>query len=138
MRAERAWRARCLRESGPSECGRSRYRGLGKTHLQNVAIASAINLDRLVAWLDGRPRALTRTSRLAMLAPACATGFANSIPSLFAFPRTTSKSRPVCATHPVAFFFAMFHHVRHLFEQRREHHADRLCQGLQGRRYATP
>ena len=53
---------------------RSRYRGLDKTHLQNLAIASAINLDRLVAWFDGRPRALTRTSRLAMLAPACATG----------------------------------------------------------------
>ena len=53
---------------------RSRYRGLAKTHLQNLAIASAINLDRLVAWLDGRPRALTRTSRLAMLAPSCATG----------------------------------------------------------------
>ena len=53
---------------------RSRYRGLAKTHLQNVAAASAINLDRLVAWLDGRPRALTRTSRLAMLAPPCATG----------------------------------------------------------------
>ena len=53
---------------------RSRYRGLAKTHLQNLAIASAINLDRLVAWLDGRARALTRTSRLAMLAPSCATG----------------------------------------------------------------
>ena len=53
---------------------RCRYRGLAKTHLQNLAIASAINLDRLVAWLDGRPRALTRTSRLAMLAPTCATG----------------------------------------------------------------
>ena len=53
---------------------RSRYRGLGKTHLQNLAIASAINLDRLVAWFDGRPRALTRTSRLTMLAPSCATG----------------------------------------------------------------
>ena len=47
---------------------RSRYRGLAKTHLQNLFIASAINLDRLVAWLDGRPRVLTRTSRLAMLA----------------------------------------------------------------------
>ena len=35
---------------------RSRYRGLAKTHLQNVAVASAINLDRLVAWLDGWPR----------------------------------------------------------------------------------
>ena len=49
---------------------RSRYRGLGKTHLQNLAIASAINVDRLVAWFDGRPRAVTWTSRLAMLAPA--------------------------------------------------------------------
>ena len=48
---------------------RSRYRGLDKTHLQNVAIASAINLDHVVAWLDGRPRALTRTSRLAIWAP---------------------------------------------------------------------
>ena len=47
---------------------RSRYPRLGQDgHLQNLAIASAINLDRLVAWLDGRPRALTRTSRLAML-----------------------------------------------------------------------
>ena len=53
---------------------RSRYRGLAKTHLQHVAVASAMNLNRLVAWLDGRPRALTRTSRLAMLAPVCATG----------------------------------------------------------------
>ena len=55
---------------------RSRYRGLAKTHLQNLAIASAINLDRLVAWFDERPRALTRTSRLAMLASSCAMGSA--------------------------------------------------------------
>ena len=53
---------------------RSRYRGFSKTHLQNLAIASAINVDRLVAWFDGRPRALTRTSRLAMLAPSHAMG----------------------------------------------------------------
>jgi len=51
---------------------RSRYWGLAKTHLQHVAIAAAINLDRLVAWLDGRPRAQTRTSRFAALAPAAA------------------------------------------------------------------
>ena len=38
---------------------RSRYRGLAKTHLQNLAIASAINLDRLIAWLDGRAAVLT-------------------------------------------------------------------------------
>ena len=47
----------------------TRYRGLSKTHLQHVATAAAINFDRLVAWLDGRPRAQTRTSRFAALAP---------------------------------------------------------------------
>jgi len=36
-----------------------------------VAIAAAINVDRIVAWLDERPRAKTRTSRFAALAPAC-------------------------------------------------------------------
>jgi transposase len=50
----------------------TRYRGLQKTHLQHVAIAAAINIDRIVAWLDARPRATTRTSRFAALAPACA------------------------------------------------------------------
>jgi transposase len=49
---------------------RSRYWGLAKTHLQHIAIAAAINLDRIVAWLDERPRAQTRTSRFAALAPA--------------------------------------------------------------------
>jgi hypothetical protein len=46
---------------------RSRYRGLDKTHLQHVAIAAAMNVDRLVAWFDGRPRAQTRTTRFAAL-----------------------------------------------------------------------
>ena len=49
---------------------RTRYRGLPKTHLQHVAIAAAINIDRIVAWVDQRPRAPTRTSRFAALAPA--------------------------------------------------------------------
>jgi transposase len=49
---------------------RTRYRGLSKTHLQHVATAAAINIDRIVAWLDERPRAQTRTSRFAALAPA--------------------------------------------------------------------
>ena len=49
---------------------RTRYRGLPKTHLQHVAIAAAINIDRIVAWLDERPRAMTRISRFAALAPA--------------------------------------------------------------------
>jgi len=49
---------------------RTRYRGLPKTHLQHVATAAAINIDRIVAWLDKRPRAMTRISRFAALAPA--------------------------------------------------------------------
>jgi transposase len=48
---------------------RTRYRGLPKTHLQHVATAAAINIDRIVAWLDERPRAMTRISRFAALAP---------------------------------------------------------------------
>ena len=38
--------------------------------MQHVAIAAAINIDRLVAWLDERPRAMTQLSRFAALAPA--------------------------------------------------------------------
>jgi transposase len=49
---------------------RTRYWGVAKTHLQHVAIAAAINIDRIVAWLDERPRAMTRLSRFAALAPA--------------------------------------------------------------------
>ena len=48
---------------------RTRYRGLEKTHVQHVATAAAINIDRIVAWLEERPRATTRTSRFAALAP---------------------------------------------------------------------
>jgi transposase len=49
---------------------RTRYWGVAKTHLQHVATAAAINIDRIVAWLDERPRAQTRTSRFAALVPA--------------------------------------------------------------------
>jgi transposase len=49
---------------------RSRYRGLAKTHLQHVATAAAINLERLAAWFQALPRAATRTSRFAGLAAA--------------------------------------------------------------------
>ncbi|MGZ5362570.1 MAG: IS1182 family transposase, partial [Solirubrobacterales bacterium] len=47
---------------------RSRYRGLAKTHLQHVATAAAVNLERLAAWFRATPRAATRTSRFATLA----------------------------------------------------------------------
>lgn len=46
----------------------TRYRGLAKTHLQNVAIAAAMNIDRLVNWFTQVPRSKTRTSRFAALA----------------------------------------------------------------------
>jgi hypothetical protein len=47
---------------------RARYRGLAKTALQHVATAAAVDLDRIAAWLTGRPLATTRTSRFAALA----------------------------------------------------------------------
>ena len=48
----------------------TRYRGLSKTHLQHIATAAAINLDRLIAWFDDVPRAITRISRFASIAPS--------------------------------------------------------------------
>jgi transposase len=46
----------------------TRYWGESKTHLQHVATAAAINVDRIVNWLDDMPRAQTRISRFAALA----------------------------------------------------------------------
>lgn len=48
----------------------TRYRSLAKTRLQHIAAAAALNLERLVAWFLDTPRATTRTSRFAALAPA--------------------------------------------------------------------
>jgi transposase len=47
---------------------RSRYRGLAKTHLQHIAIAAAMNLSRVWAWLNERPKAQTRRSKFLALA----------------------------------------------------------------------
>lgn len=47
---------------------RSRYRGLEKTHLQEVAAATGINLLRTVAFLSGQEIAKTRVSRFKRLA----------------------------------------------------------------------
>ena len=46
---------------------RSRYRGLSKTYLQNVAVACAINLQRLTDYWAGVLPAATRTSAFACL-----------------------------------------------------------------------
>ncbi len=48
---------------------RTRYIGLAKTHLQHVITAAAINLKRIVDWLNEVPQATTRTSAFAALAP---------------------------------------------------------------------
>jgi transposase len=49
---------------------RTRYRGLDKTHLQHIATAAAINLQRLVDWLLEIPRSITYRSHFAKLALA--------------------------------------------------------------------
>ncbi len=49
---------------------RSRYIGLAKTGLQQVCTAVAMNVSRVVNWLDGLPRAKTRVTRFAALAVA--------------------------------------------------------------------
>jgi transposase len=45
---------------------------LAKTHLKHLATAAAINFERLGAWFDERPQAMTRKSRFARLAPLAA------------------------------------------------------------------
>jgi transposase len=47
---------------------RSRYIGLVKTHLQHLLTAAALNIVRIVAWLNEIPLALTRQSHFAALA----------------------------------------------------------------------
>ena len=48
----------------------ARYRGLERTHLQELATATAVNVGRIANWLEGVPTAITRRSRFAALAPA--------------------------------------------------------------------
>jgi transposase len=49
---------------------RSRYIGLAKTSLQHVCTAVAMNVSRVINWLEGRPRAKTRVTRFAALVAA--------------------------------------------------------------------
>ena len=57
--------SQAIRASGLRQ---TRYRGLAKTSLQNTAIGAAINVARVVSWLDGKPRASTRQPRFTRLA----------------------------------------------------------------------
>ena len=54
---------------GVKSCGlrRSRYIGQAKTHLQNVAVGAALNIDRLFNWFQGVPLAKTRISHFSAL-----------------------------------------------------------------------
>ena len=47
---------------------RSRYEGLAETHLQHLACATAINIVRVLAWLEEPSVAPTRISHFAALA----------------------------------------------------------------------
>lgn len=85
IRAEQAtpeWRRQYAHRSGAestmaqasarADVHRTRYRGLAKTHLQNVLIAIALNLIRLDAWLSGAPIGKAWTSRLTKISTALA------------------------------------------------------------------
>jgi len=49
---------------------RSRYIGLAKTGMQQACTAAAMNVSRIVNWLDQKPRAKTRVTRFTALAQA--------------------------------------------------------------------
>jgi transposase len=55
---------------GRGDLRRSRYRGFAKTRLLHLLIAAALNFLRVAAWLAETPRARTRQSAFARLAPA--------------------------------------------------------------------
>ena len=59
----------CQAVRGP-DIRHARYRGLAKTHLQQLLSAAAINLMRIDAWLNGIPLAKTRVAALALLSEA--------------------------------------------------------------------
>ena len=50
---------------------RARFRGLKKTHLQHLATAAEINLQRVAAWLLGDKPETTRTAPFAALVASC-------------------------------------------------------------------
>jgi transposase len=59
--------SQAIRVAGLRQC---RYRGLAKTHLQHTASAAAVNLGRVVAYLNGNKPAVTPVSRFTRAKPA--------------------------------------------------------------------
>jgi len=64
----------CAIGQGIRDCGLryARYIGQAKTHLQNMLVATALNVIRITAWLRGIPLARTRRSAFARLKPPAA------------------------------------------------------------------
>lgn len=60
------------------ESRQSRYVGIEKTHLQQVAVAAALNIQRAVSWFAASPRSTTPLSALAALAAPPALAFTNN------------------------------------------------------------
>jgi hypothetical protein len=63
---------------------------------KSTTLESNKSLDRIVAWLEERPRAKTQTSRFAALAPACAIPAGTppeKTPADLPSPMTSSKSK---------------------------------------------
>jgi transposase len=70
MRDEKASKPPFPKRVRAFDLRRSRYIGQAKTHLQHVSIAAAINIVRIVAWLDGDELAPTRVSAFQRLSDA--------------------------------------------------------------------
>ena len=72
MRPDNSWQARTEGAISFSVFAlgmrRSRYRGIKKTHLHHVWVASAINLKRVSDWFFGRKPSQTKISHFAALA----------------------------------------------------------------------
>jgi len=60
------WSLLCNQRAGIED---TRYVGLAKTHLQHVFIATAMNLSRIVNWLNEVPLAQTRRAAFERLIP---------------------------------------------------------------------
>lgn len=56
MQFELALKAPSLKVQGPSGCDDVVERGIAKTRLQHIITATAMNVVRLVNWLQERPK----------------------------------------------------------------------------------
>ncbi|WP_208123269.1 transposase, partial [Facilibium subflavum] len=55
-----------------TDARKSKYVGLKKTHLQQIASAAAINIHRIIDWITDKTREETRESSFGILQPKAA------------------------------------------------------------------